>query len=194
MGHDRQASGWESVRVQPSPGPAETPAARRLVLVRHAAAEHTGPSDSERALAEKGRLDATEAGEWLASRGVRPDHALVSGARRTRETWEALAAAAGWDVEPDLSAALYSAGLDTALDLMREVPDEVTTLLVVGHNPTIASLVQLLDDGEGDPAVAVELATGGFPAGAVAELRHDGDWADLSLGAATVVAYHVGRG
>lgn len=180
--------------MQPSPAPAGGPTARRLVLVRHAKAEPTGPSDGERALADRGWADAAEAGQWLATQGVRPDHALVSAARRTLETWEALAQAAGWDTEPDQSAALYAAGLDTALDLVREVPDEVSTLVVVGHNPTMASLAQLLDDGEGDPAVAVELATGGFPTCAVVELHHDGPWADLALGAATVVAYHVGRG
>ena len=45
---------------------------------------------------------------------------------------------------------VFAAGADTAFDLLREVDDEVTTLLVIGHNPTMAYIAELIDDGEGD--------------------------------------------
>ena len=73
------------------------------------------------------------------------------------------------------------------------VADAVSALVVVGHNPTMAYLAQLLDDGEGDPAVVGELA-GGFPTSAVAVFEYDGSWADLAEGSAHLVAFHVGRG
>jgi phosphohistidine phosphatase len=58
--------------------------------MRHSKAEQSGPSDFERELTDRGVLDATEAGQWLASRGIEPDQALVSSAVRTRQTWEAV--------------------------------------------------------------------------------------------------------
>ncbi|MFJ9446322.1 SixA phosphatase family protein [Kitasatospora sp. NPDC101235] len=62
---------------------------RRLVLIRHAQAERETAVDKERRLDEQGREEASRAGRWLAGSGITPDLARVSGARRTRETWEA---------------------------------------------------------------------------------------------------------
>jgi phosphohistidine phosphatase len=166
---------------------------RVIVLMRHAKAEQVGPTDMERELASRGYADAAAAGRWLAGRGTTPDHALVSAATRARQTWESLSSVAGWALEPALDRGLYAASPETALDLMRAVPDEATTLVVVGHNPTIAYLAQLLDDGEGDAGASREM-TEGYPTSALAVFEHEGAWADLDLACARLVAFHVGRG
>jgi len=163
---------------------------RRLLLVRHAKAAQDGATDSERPLTEGGARHAEEVGAWLTERDLRPDHALVSSARRAVETWEALVRGGGWDVEPGVDRALYTAEPETALDLVREVGD-APTLALVGHNPTIASLAQLLDDGEGDADAGTELAASGFRPGAVAVLELDGEWSDLAWGSARLVAFHA---
>ena len=169
-----------------------SPDARLLVLMRHAKAESWGESDHDRRLSEQGRADAEAAGRWLAEQGFTPDHALVSSSIRTQETWEAVATAAGWSLEPVLDDGLYSAGPDTALDLMNETPDEASALFVLGHNPTVAYLAQMIDDGEGDPAAIADMA-GGYPTCALTMLAFDGSWADLAMASASVVAFHVGR-
>lgn len=161
--------------------------------MRHAKAEQSGASDAERQLTDRGVVDATEAGQWLANRGVEPDVALVSSAVRTQQTWEAVAEGAGWDLEATLEDALYEAGTETVLDLLRDVEDHVRTVVVVGHNPTMASLAALLDDGEGDDDAGNELAMG-FPTCALAVFTYDGEWAELDEAEASAVAYHVGRG
>ena len=46
---------------------------RRLVIMRHAKAEATAPSDHERALASRGNTDAEAAGRWLGEQGITPD-------------------------------------------------------------------------------------------------------------------------
>jgi phosphohistidine phosphatase len=163
---------------------------RRLLVIRHAKAGQDGATDAERPLTEKGARHAAEVGAWLAGRGLAADHALVSSARRAVETWDALARGAGWEVEPDVAQALYTAEPETALDLVRET-GEATTVALVGHNPTLGSMAQLLDDGEGDDDAGTELATRGFPTGAVAVFEHDGDWVDLAWGAARLVAFHA---
>lgn len=166
---------------------------RTLVLMRHARAEDAAASDSQRQLSSSGRRDAAAAGRWLAARGVRPDHALVSSAVRTRQTWEQLSAGAGWSLEPDLDRGLYEAGTEAALDLVRLVPSEVSTLVVVGHNPTAGSLAQLLDDGEGDQEATMGLLTG-YPTAAMTVYAVTTSWADLGEQTATVLAHHVARG
>ena len=165
----------------------------RLIVMRHAKAEQAGPSDFERALADRGRADAEAAGAWLAEQGWVPDHALVSAALRTQQTFKSVAAGGGFDLEPNLDRSLYSADPESVLDLVRLVPAEVETLLVVGHNPTMGSLAQLLHDGTGDEA-AVTAMTGDFPTGALALLEHPGPWADLAWTSCSLAAFHVGRG
>jgi phosphohistidine phosphatase len=165
---------------------------RLLVVVRHARAESQGPTDFERTLTPSGRDDAAEAGRWLAAEGFRPDHALVSAAVRARETWEALSEGGGWTLEPELDQGLYAAEPDTVLDLIGLVDDAVERLVVVGHNPTVGYLAQLLGDGSADPDVASALMSG-FPTSALAVFRWDGSWRDLTLGSAALLATHVGR-
>ena len=109
------------------------------------------------------------------------------------ETWTALASGAGWHLQPSVDEGLYSAGPDTALDLLRATPDDARVLVVVGHNPTMAHLAQLLDGGEGDPEASNAMASG-FPTSAVAVFEYDGAWAELELTSARLVAFHVGRG
>jgi phosphohistidine phosphatase len=161
--------------------------------MRHAKAEPSGATDVERELAVRGHRDAEEAGRWLADSGLVPDGALVSAARRTAETWQSLARGGSFEVTPSYSEALYAAGPETALDLVRETADEVSCLVVIGHNPTMAYLAQLLDDGSGDEQAGREMAAG-FPTGALARFEVEGDWGDLDLASARLVGYHVGRG
>lgn len=163
----------------------------RLIVMRHAKAEQSGAPDPERALADRGRAAAESAGRWLAQRGWLPDHALVSSAARTRETWECVARSAGLDLDPDVDDGLYSADPESALDLLRLVPAEAGCVLVIGHNPTMGTLAQLLDDGTGDDEAETAM-TGNFPTGALALFEYDGAWADLAWTSCALVDFHVG--
>ena len=167
---------------------------RTLVVMRHAKAEQAGPTDFERELAGRGRDDAADTGSWLAGLGLEADRALVSAATRTRDTWDHVCRGAGWTLGPEVDRGLYAADVDTVLDLVRLVGDDVTTLVVLGHNPTMASLALALDDGEGDDEAGNELAMGTFPTCATAVFGVVGSWSALDHGGASLTAYHVGRG
>lgn len=167
---------------------------RRLVVMRHGKAEATGPSDRERALAPRGHADSGEAGAWLREQGIEPDAALVSDALRTQETWAAVAGGAGWDLEPEFSSSLYAAGPDVAIDLVRETDAGVTTLVVIGHNPTMAYVAELLDDGEGDVEASTSLITRGFPTSGLAVFAVLGDWTTVGPAACRLESFHVGDG
>ena len=179
-----KASRCESSRVEHS---------RQLVVMRHAKAEPHADSDSERELSPRGYADAVEAGRWLADHGVAPDAALVSSARRTTTTWLAVAEGGSFDAAATYSDAFYLAGPEAALDLVRETPSAVVSLVVVGHNPTVAYLAQLLDDGTGDPRAGNRMAIG-FPTAALARFEVTGTWRRLDLASARLVGFHVGRG
>jgi phosphohistidine phosphatase len=174
------------------PDRADTPL-HTLVVMRHSKAEQAGPTDFERELSPRGRADGAASGAWLHGQGVLPTCAMVSAATRTQQTWAVVAEGAGWDLEPTLDHGLYAADPDTALDVLRTMDDEHRTAIVIGHNPTMAYLAQLLDDGEGDVEASTAMVTG-FPTSAVAVFTFDGSWADLAPAAATVTGFHVGRG
>jgi len=160
--------------------------------MRHARAEHSAPTDHARALADRGRSEAAAAGRQLREHGLEPDSVLVSDALRTRQTWEQVALAAGWDAElAEFSEALYGAGTDSAFDLLRETDATVRTLVVIGHNPTMASMAELVDDGEGDAEAVTGMLTRGFPTGAVAVFTVACEWAELGPGSARLDAFHL---
>ncbi|MDT9592416.1 histidine phosphatase family protein [Nocardioides zeae] len=166
---------------------------RRLVVARHAEAASAAATDHDRDLTDDGRAAAASLGEWLRHEGHVPDRALLSDARRTQRTWEEAAAAGDLlDVPVDLSPALYGAGPESALDLVRATDPDVRTLVVVGHNPTIASLAHLLHDGRGSERAAVRMAQG-HPTAAVTVLVTPVAWADLDWGAARLLDFHVAR-
>ena len=122
-----------------------------------------------------------------------PDLALVSSATRTRETWDLVTEALGDaadGVRTEVSDGVYSASPETVLDLLRELPTSARVVVYVGHNPTAASLPQLLEDGEGDPLVFARVSAGFAPASA-ALLEVPGDWSGLDEAGARLVAVHA---
>ena len=125
--------------------------ARTLVLLRHAKAEHPDEgSDFDRRLTTRGKADATVAGEWLAASQINPDLVLCSPAARTRQTWACIAQSLG-NPEVRYEQSLYDAGRTEVFDLLRTVPDDVQTVLLIGHNPTVSEVsLLLIPDAEWD--------------------------------------------
>jgi len=76
--------------------------------------------------------------------------------------------------------------------LGRRVGDAGTVLLI-GHNPTMAYLVHLLDDGSADADLFARVSAG-FPTSALAVLDVPCSWSDLDVGGARITGFHVGRG
>jgi len=161
--------------------------------MRHAKAEVYAADDRSRALTDRGRRDAVEAGLWLAASGVRPDHALVSSAARTVGTWESLDHGLRSAAEVVYDDALYSAGPATLLDVIRGVPVDATTVLVIGHNPTVAYLAHTLDNGDADEDAFRDMSEG-YPTAALTVLDVPVQWSDLDEGTARIIAFHVGHG
>jgi phosphohistidine phosphatase len=167
-------------------------AERVLVLIRHAKAVAEAATDAQRRLEDRGRRDAEAAGRWLESLGVVPDLVVVSPAVRARETWDGIATslAAG---EVRVDERVYHNTIEALLSIIEDIPEEATTLVLVGHNPSMHGLALTLDDGDGDEESRIAI-NDGYPTCGITVLDVTGDWAGLVHGTATIRAYAAPRG
>jgi phosphohistidine phosphatase len=156
---------------------------RRLMLLRHAKSDWSlpGQNDHERDLAPRGRKAAPLMGRYMADHGMLPDHAIVSTARRTRETWRLMADMLPKIPPVEFEDRIYEASPRDILAAIADAPASARSLLVVGHNPGFHDTANLLIDS-GDKRLRSSL-TEKFPTGALAviDLRID-DWAKIRPG------------
>lgn len=164
---------------------------RTLIVLRHAkSAWDTDDIDVDRPLAERGRRDAVAAGRLLAELEPRIDLALVSTAKRAQQTWRRAQLGGAEAVRVESGEYLYGASSDELLSIVRTIPDEVGTALLLGHEPALSALVLTVSrPGERRDRVAQK-----FPTSAAAILRFDGSWARLAAGGAQLERFEVPRG
>lgn len=125
----------------------QTPETKTLVLVRHSKAAHDAPTDLERPLTSKGRGMAEELARELASRLPGTSLLLVSPAERARQTARPMRSHLDPDqvrVEPEI----YHEGPNGILGLLTELDESVSTVVVVGHEPTVSILAHTLHDAD----------------------------------------------
>ena len=116
-----------------------------LIVLRHGKSDWSGDEpDHLRPLAPRGRRQVPEAGRWLADNARDIDLAVVSPAERARETWRL--ASAELSVPPRLQVddRVYAGSAGSLVDVLRELPDDVATVVLVGHNPGVEDLVATL--------------------------------------------------
>lgn len=157
------------------------------MLLRHAKAEHPdGMPDHDRPLALHGRRQCPRVGAALAEAGIAPDAVWCSSSVRTRQTWELVRATLG--IEPPVAYRdeIYDAGLRSLIALVAGAPDEVGTLVVVGHEPTMSHVASTLA-GEGSDEAAVARVQVGVPTASWSWLELDGPWSQLAPRSARLV-------
>jgi phosphohistidine phosphatase len=154
--------------------------AMRLMLLRHAKSEKAEPgmTDRDRGLTARGRNDAARIGTYMAHHALIPDRVLVSAARRTRATWERLGPAFSSPPPVNFEDRLYNAGPDAILALLRELDRSAPAMLVIGHNPGLHEIAQILI-AAGD-IEARERLNEGLPTAGLAVIDFAGeDWQKL---------------
>ena len=133
--------------------------AKWLWLIRHGkAAPHAAfADDRERPLTKRGRTDAERMRAWMVAehREVAPGLWLASPALRTRETAAILAGDSEVVTEPKL----YAAWPEDYWRIVRAIPNEIDSIAIVAHNPTVGSIVNSL---AGTAAAFPTLGTGLF--------------------------------
>ncbi len=176
-----------SVLISVSPMTAQH---RNLLLMRHAKSSYPpGVADHDRPLAPRGVREAGLAGDWLRANMPAIDEVLCSTATRAGETL----ARSGIDAPVRYAERLYGAAPGTVIEEINKVTDEVTTLLVVGHEPTISAVAISLAGANGTDVDAAERISAKFPTSAIAVLQVNGHWEHLEPGGAALIGFHVPR-
>ncbi len=119
---------------------------KELLILRHAKSSWADErlADHDRPLNARGERDAPRMGAFLRAEDLVPDLIVSSSAKRARKTAEAVADACGYEGDVRLSRHLYGAGPSVYLAVARACDDDVQRLMLVGHNPGIEELVELL--------------------------------------------------
>ena len=146
---------------------------KRLILMRHGKAERSSPGgDFERALTERGLTDAALMGRLLVDEGLVPDIGVVSTARRTQQTWQALSEAFPKALTRSLGG-LYNAEAGRILFEAEAAGVEHDTVMMVGHNPGMHGLtIGLLHEG-GAGSALIARAESRFPTSTIAAFTFD---------------------
>jgi phosphohistidine phosphatase len=161
----------------------------RLLLLRHAkAAPHDPARDHARGLIERGRANAKRMGEIIAGEKWTVDAVVHSGAKRAKETALIAHAELPKGVPVSVEPRLYEASASGFIAALRDLPDNASTVVVVGHNPSLAEAAVRLSGG-GDPMTRQRMAAK-FPTAGLAVIEFDlPHWRDLAAGKGRLAAF-----
>ena len=122
---------------------------RELFIMRHAKSSWDDPtlSDFDRPLNRRGKEDAPKMGERLAKMGIRPDLIVASPAKRAKKTAKIVAEKLGYDPDTIVwEKSIYEASPQTLLYLVCQLPESAKRVMIVGHNPGLTMLANVLGD------------------------------------------------
>lgn len=119
---------------------------KTLILLRHAKSSWKFPelADRDRPLTKRGERDAPRMARWLKKQEIIPQRILTSTAVRACATAEAIAEKIKYKEEIVYLESLYMAEPAAIIEALHSVPDDVKRVLVVGHNPGLEGLVQII--------------------------------------------------
>jgi phosphohistidine phosphatase len=165
---------------------------RQLLLLRHAKSSWDDPalSDHARPLNARGRKSAAAMAQAMRDLGLVPDIVLVSSARRTLQTLEALTPFEDPALIEPMDA-LYLAPWRRLLEAVQAAPETARSVLLIGHNPGLHELALALAGAVGvtRPSPGMQRLAEGYPTGALAEFTIAAPWRLLEPGGGRLVRF-----
>jgi phosphohistidine phosphatase len=148
---------------------------KTLLILRHAKTQPDAPNgDHVRQLTNRGHRDAESIAAYIQRQLGTPDAVVTSDARRAMQTAEIVAHGVGFAESLTVEPRIYAASSETLLDVVRALPDDADSVILVGHNPGFEKLAEVLSGGGED----VRLPTSAF-----ARLEFDAtNWAGVQPG------------
>jgi phosphohistidine phosphatase len=121
---------------------------KNLYLIRHAKSDWSdiSKSDFERGLNKRGKKAIFTMSDALLENGVMPDLILSSTAKRTKLTAKGLANEIGYNGKIKYLDALYMAEPLEVISIIKEIKDKYDNVFIIGHNPEITELTDLMLD------------------------------------------------
>jgi len=119
---------------------------KTLLLMRHAKSswKHEDITDHERPLNKRGKKDAPLMGKLIFEKELMPQLILSSSALRARLTVNAIIESANHQGEVEFLDDFYMAEPAVYLEKLRSLPDDLERVMIVGHNPGLEGLLQIL--------------------------------------------------
>src|ERR671931_1979886 len=121
---------------------------KTLLILRHAKAVPKNPSlsDHDRPLDKIGEDDALHMGKLIKDKDIIPSFIISSTALRAKTTAELVAKGCGYQGDIVLDQSLYEAKPKDYLAMLETLSDRYSSLLIVGHNPTVEDTIQMFTD------------------------------------------------
>ena len=163
---------------------------KRLLLLRHAKSDWSvALPDHLRQLNPRGQQAATRMGRFIQDEGLTPERVLCSPATRAAETWRLVQPSLNPPPQVETIETLYDFGGGNALlSAIRSHGGDANSLMLVGHNPAMEGLADMLS-GSGDPDALASLARK-YPTAALAVIDFDIDnWEDIEPSIGTLVSF-----
>ncbi len=120
---------------------------KTLILMRHAKALKDSPDflDHSRSLSDKGKEDAKLMSHALKKEKYLPDFIVSSTSKRTIKTAKIVLEELNLKQESlELESDLYEASTSDILHVIRAIPDNQKSVMLIGHNPSFTSMIGLL--------------------------------------------------
>ena len=118
----------------------------QLFLLRHAksswASNHL--SDFDRPLNNRGRRNAIDLGESFLEKKLKIDHVLCSPSARTRETFDIIQSISDFALDHKYIDSIYHSSVENLIEILSQINLETVSVMIVGHNPSIHLMTELL--------------------------------------------------
>ena len=122
---------------------------KQLLIVRHAESSwiSKGSKDFDRPLNSQGKTDAKMMGAELINKSFSPDYIISSGANRTHTTSKIISKEIDYSINNiEINDDIYHSSVETVLDIIKNISDKHNAAMLVGHNPTLHYLSQILSN------------------------------------------------
>lgn len=157
---------------------------KKLLLIRHAKSSWDDPDldDHERPLNERGERDSFAMARFLADNDEGLDVIYSSTAIRALDYAQVISEFCDITLVPELS--FYTFDEDELMEILRSLPDSITRVAVVAHNPAVTQLVNRLTDADLE----------NVPTAAVASIQCDiEEWADLTEASCDMIYFQTAK-
>jgi phosphohistidine phosphatase len=147
---------------------------KQIFLLRHAKSDWStlGQQDFERPLVKRGINDALLISQYIQDKKHSVDAVFCSSAVRTKETFDLCAHSFNFSIEKATYLdELYFGSVDKAIKLIKGQNNDLSSVLLVGHNPTMHILLEEITGKTIDS----------FSTCALAQICIENSWKDLSL-------------
>jgi phosphohistidine phosphatase len=147
---------------------------KQIFLLRHAKSDwnNLGEQDFDRSLAKRGIQDASTISNHVKKNNHLIEKVLCSSSKRTKQTFDYCSDGFNFPIgNAEYLDDLYFGDTDKIIRLIQNINESISSILIVGHNPTMHSLAESL----------TEETLKKFPTCSLAEITSETSWKDLPL-------------